>query len=144
MDAVQVASVLVSIIAATSAIASQKAAAKASTKNEETKANATVRTAEESSRITMEKEAYDRARAYDTETIKRQDAEIAEIRSDNRHLNADIKMLHSDNEQLHEDNIRLRREIKLLKAKVARLEGRTVVNPRDIETDPMMEAQRGQ
>lgn len=80
MDAANIATIIVAVIAALSALASQRAAARASTRNVST-----------SSRVEMEKEAYDRARAYDTETIKRQDAEIAELRAEM----AEVKTKHS-------------------------------------------------
>lgn len=97
IDPIDIASVIVSLIAASAAIASQRAAARASVVN-----------TKETSRVDMEKEAYERARAYDTETIRRQDAEIEEIRASNIQLNDDLKILHADNKQLHTDNELLR------------------------------------
>lgn len=67
-----VVSVSVALIAALAAWASQRSAAKASTLN-----TLTV------TAVDREKEAYERARAFDTETIRRQDEEIAELRRDN-------------------------------------------------------------
>ena len=71
--------ILVAVIAALSAYASQRAAAKATTLNTST-----------TSRVDMEKEAYDRARKFDIETIERQDAEIAELRADKAALLREI------------------------------------------------------
>lgn len=82
MDITGIVSVLVAVIAAAAAVLSQRSVAKASTENANT-----------SSRVDMEKEAYDRARAYDTETIRRQDAEIAELREDNNRLTSEVKAL---------------------------------------------------
>lgn len=82
MDPVSVASIIVAIVAATSAYASQRAASKATTVN-------TITT----SRVDMEKEAYDRARSYDTETIKRQDTELDELRVENKTLQQEVRIL---------------------------------------------------
>lgn len=82
IDPVNVASLLVALIAATGAWASQRASAKASTINTAT-----------TSRVDMEKEAYERARTYDTETIRRQDAEIEELREENRVLREEVREL---------------------------------------------------
>lgn len=109
MDPINVASIFVSLIAAVAAYASQRAAAKASTKN-----------VEATSRVDMEKEAYDRARKFDTETIARQDAEIDEIREVN-------KKLRTDNEKLRLDNDQLREEVKSLRRRIAKLEA--LLNP---------------
>lgn len=78
--ATAVATVIVAIVAAGSAYASQRAASRASTLNTQT-----------SSRVEMEREAYDRARAFDTETIKRQDAEIEELRAEILELRGELR-----------------------------------------------------
>lgn len=75
-----IASIIVALVAALSARASQRSAAKASTTT---------------SRLDMEREAYERARAYDTETIRRQDVEIDELR-------AEIRDLRSQNRDLRQ------------------------------------------
>lgn len=97
MDPVEIASIIVAGIAAISAFASQKAAAKASEKN-------TITT----SRVDMEKEAYDRARAYDTETIRRQDEEIQELRSENQSLREEVNVLRARVARLEEGGIPLK------------------------------------
>lgn len=97
LDPVSVASLLVALIAAVGAWATQRTSAKASTTNATT-----------SSRVDMEREAYERARTYDTETIRRQDEEIAELRAD----------LRSAREELTS----AREEIRELKYKVNQLE----------------------
>ena len=110
----------------------------------------------------MEKEAYERARKLDTETIKRQDEELAELFANQKALNADIKLVNKENERLHgenriilEDNARLRTEVAYLRQRVVRLERglhpdtterlyerQTDTNPMGIPepapTDPMM------
>lgn len=91
MDPVNIASVLVALIAALAAYASQRAAAKASTTN---------------SRTDMEREAYERARKFDTDTIERQDAEIAELRAEIQQLRAEIDQLR--NEKRNTNTIELR------------------------------------
>lgn len=117
LSPVDLASIIVSIIAAGSAYASQRAASKASTKKVET-----------SSRTRMEEEAFERARKFDIDTIQRQDAEILDVLNKNKELNEDIKILHTDNLQLHADNEKLRidnkillEEVKQLRAEVALL-----------------------
>lgn len=113
-----IASILVSLIAALAGYASQRASAKAQTK-----------TAATSSRTELEKEAYERARAFDMETIKRQDGELAELRQHVKDLNADVKrvvsendVLHDENRQVLEDNNRLRTEVKALRMRFTRIE----------------------
>jgi uncharacterized membrane protein YccC len=82
--------IIVATIAALGAWAAQHAAAAAS------RANTLV-----STKLDAEKEAYQRARTLDVQTIERQDREIKELR---------------------EENQRLRDELKLVKARLARLE----------------------
>jgi predicted nuclease with TOPRIM domain len=145
-----VSSIIISIIAALSGYLASRASAKASVKNVAT-----------SSRVEMEKEAYERARKMDTQTIERQDAELAELFENQRNLNADIKLVNKENELLHgenriilEDNARLRTEVAYLRQRVVRLERglhpdaterlyerKTDTNPmlpESTPTDPMM------
>lgn len=89
-----------SVIAAFGAWAASKASQKAAITNSQT-----------TSRTEMEKEAYDRARKYDTDTIARQDAEIAEVREQNAFLNKDIKILNRENQDLREEVAMLRRRL---------------------------------
>ena len=106
--------VLIALIGAIGAYFTQRAAAKANSrdKQETTKADA-------------EKEAYNRALAFDKGTIEAQNKKIAELeaeserrkeeteqlREDNRHLNNDVKMVAQDNRDLHHENSQLRDEI---------------------------------
>lgn len=110
MDAGQVITLVVAIVAAGSAYASQRAASRASTMNVNT-----------TSRVDMEKEAYERARAFDTETIVRQDKEIEELRVDNRNLHEKVAVARAEAREARNDarqaqalNERLRERILLL------------------------------
>jgi predicted RNase H-like nuclease (RuvC/YqgF family) len=76
------ASIIVGIISGSSAYASQRAAARASTKNVDT-----------TSRTEMEREAYERARNYDTSTIQRLTEEIKELRQENKELRDEVLRL---------------------------------------------------
>lgn len=107
MDPGSIAAIIVSVVAAYGAYASQKAAAKAA------KANA-----ESTGRMKMEDEAYDRAREYDTETIERQGREIAELRAEKDQLKEDVKGLKQDNETLHDENRELKRKVEQLEAQM--------------------------
>lgn len=100
----------VAAIAALSAYASQRAAARATTINTTT-----------TSRVDMEKEAYDRARKFDIETIERQDAEIAELRKDNLDLHekvdvarSEARAARSEAREAHAEADELRKEIRAL------------------------------
>lgn len=140
MEPAVIASILVSLIAALAGYASQRSAAKASTRNVAT-----------SSRTELEKEAYERARAFDTETIKRQDAELAELRENQKHLNEDIKLVNAENYKLHdenklilEDNNALRAEVRALRLRVTRIQrgipenSTEPIREREIDTNPMI------
>lgn len=101
----------VAAIAALSAYASQRAAARASTMNTST-----------TSRVDMEKEAYDRARKFDIETITRQDAEIEDLRRDNKDLHekvdvarAEARAARAEAREAHAEADSLRRELITLK-----------------------------
>lgn len=74
--------IIVAVITGLSAYASQKAISKASTI-----------TAITSSRTDMEREAYIRARDYDTETIKRLDDDLDQLREENEELQIKIRAL---------------------------------------------------
>lgn len=111
MDAVNLATVIVAIIAAAGAWASQRAASKA------TRDNTMV-----GGRVDMEKEAYNRARAFDTETISRQNVEIDDLRVKNESLDKQVQEI----KNLHEV------EIRNLRARIARLERDTADNTEEI------------
>lgn len=113
-----------SAIAAFGAWAASRASAKAATKNSQT-----------TSRTEMEKEAYDRARKYDTDTIARQDAEIAEVREQNVFLNRDIKILTNENSELREEVAMLRRRLVRVERGLSPSEG--PIRERETDTSPM-------
>lgn len=85
MDKLNIASLLVAIVAALGAWSAQRASARASITNTNT-----------TSRVDMEKEAYDRARAFDTETIRRQDERILELEAEVQTLKSKIARLERD------------------------------------------------
>jgi len=60
----------------------------------------------------MEREAYERARNFDTETIRRQDEELEELR-------ARIRTVESHNTELRQENETLERHVQRLERKVA-------------------------
>lgn len=84
MDAANVVSLVIALIAAASAYASQRASARA---NKAARIES-ARIELENSRVDMEKSAYERARAFDTETIVRQYKRISELSREIRRLNA--------------------------------------------------------
>jgi septal ring factor EnvC (AmiA/AmiB activator) len=145
MDAGNIAAIITSLFALFGVWASSRNARKATEKNA-----VVVSTTElEKSRFDASKDAYERARKMDIETIERQDSEIAEIRDQNHRLNDDMKILHADNthlladnEQLRIVNERLRRENQELFERLERLERRgiTAAEPK---TEPMREVRDG-
>ncbi len=109
-----IASFIVSVVTGLAAYAAARSANKA-----------TVRNAEINSRTTMEEEAYDRARKFDTETIKRQDEELIEVREVNKKLSIEIAELQEANRKLahvQSENENLKDEIKNLNKRIERLE----------------------
>lgn len=111
MDAGSIVTIIVAIIAAASAIASQRAAARASTMNTNT-----------TSRVDMEKDAYERARKFDTETIERQDAEILELRADNRILHEKVAVAQSEAREARRESRECQAENRQLRERLAVLE----------------------
>lgn len=99
MDEGNVIAIFIALIAALGSWASHRATAKANSDN-----------AKASNRVEMEKEAYDRARKLDVETIERQVGEMAELQTKNRELSERNEELSS---QVHE-----------LQARVTQLEAR--------------------
>lgn len=96
IDPSAVASIIVSLIAASSAFASQRSAARAANVNTVT-----------ASRVEMEREAYQRARDFDVATMKRQDEEIAELlgnvvalKKENQEYRRDVQELRKENREL--------------------------------------------
>lgn len=79
-----IATIVVALIGGLVALATQRSAARA---------NQT--TSVESNRADMEKEAYERARAFDTATINRQTGMIEELNEDNDELRGTVRDLRS-------------------------------------------------
>lgn len=110
MDGGNIASILAAIVAALSAWAVSRSATKGANKAKEIEAQTT----RESARSNAESEAYERARAFDTETIARQatqiqelqralgerESELGQVRTDNGLLHADIRLVSTDNREL--------------------------------------------
>lgn len=118
MDAVNIATIVVALIAAAGAWASQRAASKAAVQNTVV-----------GGRVNMENEAYERARAFDTETISRQNHEIDELRKESIDLRKEHEACAreiSDMRAKHEV------EITMLRNRIARLERDTISNVEEI------------
>lgn len=111
MNAVNIATIVVALIAALGAFASQRASSKATIQNTQT-----------GGRVDMEKEAYERARGFDTETISRQDKELQELRTSHEACDQKVEDLKT----------RYEAEISMLRARIARLERDTVSNIEEI------------
>lgn len=73
--------------------------------------NASIKTSDNTSRVEMEKEAYERARKLDTDTIARQDTEMAELRTENQRLRKDNEALHAEIRELKERIIMVERRV---------------------------------
>lgn len=91
MEAKDIAGIIVTIVALLSAYAAQRAAAKASVSNTTT-----------TSRVDMEREAYERARAFDIETIARQDKDLIDLRARVRELEMEVKHLKDNPPHVHQ------------------------------------------
>lgn len=102
MDPVNIATILVATIAALGAWASARAASRAQRYN----ADASIA----NERMKAETEAFNRARAMDDRTIKRQDEEIDDIRAANAILKARVLDLEIDNERLRKRVVELERK----------------------------------
>jgi small-conductance mechanosensitive channel len=153
LESAAIASIIVSVIAALAGYASQRAAVRATNKN----AASSSRTELDKTRTEAEKEAYQRARAFDMETIQRQDAELEELRANQRTLNEDIKLVNRENTRLHsenrdvleqhrhvlEDNEALRAEVRALRMRFTRIERKyptdeVPIQERATDTNPML------
>lgn len=74
------------------------------------------------SRVDMEKEAYDRARKFDIETIERQDAELAELRRDLTEANELINVARAEARAARAEVREMRMEKDRLRERIAVLE----------------------
>lgn len=120
MNAATWVGVLVAVISAAAAFASQRSAAKASTMNTDT-----------TSRVEMEKEAYNRARAFDTETITRQDKRIEELERDNITLHEQMAVARSEARTARAEARAAHAENALLRERIAVLERDHPHNPHE-------------
>lgn len=82
MTAIDFGAILVALIAALGAWAAQRSATRASKFNTET-----------SGRLEAERNAYERARAFDVDTIKRQAKELESLRAHNHKLEKELKQV---------------------------------------------------
>lgn len=94
LSAIDIGGIIVALVAAIGAWLSQRAASKA------TFTNNTV-----TSRLDAEKEAYERAREFDTETIRRQTDEIARLRMENSDLKAKLNQMNERLERLESTSV---------------------------------------
>lgn len=126
MDGGNIASILAALVAALSAWAVSRSATRGAQKAKEIEAQ----TARESARSSAESEAYERARAFDTETITRQErkieslekaladreSELGQVRTDNGLLHADVRMNSQEVRDLHAELTEAHRIIENLRA----------------------------
>src|SRR5690349_13999320 len=118
MEKLGIASIIISLIAALGGWAAARESRKATTTNTVT-----------SGRVEMEKEAYERARALDTETIRRQEEKIDKLEEEAEEADRDIQQLHYANDQLRQqnerlvaDNRRIREALTELQVRVTRMQ----------------------
>lgn len=82
-----------------------------------------------STRVDMEKDAYERARKFDTDTIARQDAEILELRTDNRDLHEKIAVARTEAREARREAREAQAENHALRERIAVLESDHPHNP---------------
>ncbi len=109
MDASNIATIVISLIASITAVATNRSANKA------TRANA-----ELESKTTIEADAYNRARKFDTDTIARQGEEIRELRETNEKQEEEIR---TSKVRFEEEIEKLRKRIKDLEDELHTLNG---------------------
>ena len=103
MKGTEWAAIIVALISVISAVLAGRSARKAAQYDSDA--------AITNSKTVAETEAYNRARKMDLETIQRQDAEIDEIREQNRKLRERVRELADDNYNLREQNRNLLRRV---------------------------------
>ena len=111
MDWGDVVSLGVAMIAAVGMYASHRSSARASTISSETMA-----------KLDAEKEAYNRAREHDVETIQMQKEEIKELRADNRDLHEKIGVARAEAREARREAREAHAEADRLRSRVALLE----------------------
>lgn len=82
MNAIDISAIAIAIIALGSSWVTARTSSKATTINNETNA-----------RVEMEKEAYNRARDFDINTIERQNEQIEKLQRENRELKETVRVL---------------------------------------------------
>lgn len=82
MNAIDISAIIIAIIALGSSWVTARTSSKATTINNETNA-----------RVEMEKEAYNRARDFDINTIERQNEQIEKLQRENRELKETVRVL---------------------------------------------------
>ena len=118
MEFANIVTIIVAVVASGSAYASQRAASRASTMNINT-----------TSRVDMEKDAYERARKFDLETIARQDAEIDALRRDNVQLHEKIDIARREAREARREVREVRLEKERLRERIAVLENHDPLSP---------------
>lgn len=124
MNSVGIVSIVISVVAALGAWLSARESRKANT------TNTTV-----SGRVEMEKEAYERARTYDKDTIERQNKEIRELREELEDTEIELRQLHHANAQLDERNERLEDANRKTRESLAELQHRFTRFQRGMDPD---------
>jgi septal ring factor EnvC (AmiA/AmiB activator) len=93
MDASNIATIVISLIASATAVWTNKNANKAATQN---------------AKVNVEAEAYNRARKYDTDTIAHQGDEIKELREANAKLEEEVR---TSKARFEEESAKMRKRI---------------------------------
>jgi len=113
-----IASIVIALIAAGGSYLGYRATAKAEK-----------HTVDTTSRVEMEKDAFQRARAFDIQTIERQDREMEELVAANQELkqkndaqDKEINQLHIENRDLRNKNDALERKVDHPENRISRLE----------------------
>lgn len=107
MPGLDYAAIIISLIAAFGMVSSARASSKASTKN---------------AKAETEKEAYVRAREFDTETIERQKNQLKELREHDEKKAKQIKELRAEVGAVKSENSELRAELRRHEQRIHELE----------------------
>lgn len=126
-NGVGIASIIISVITALGVWLSARESRKATTTNTTA-----------SGRVEMEKEAYERARALDVQTIERQERRILELEEEARETEIEFKQLHHANANLEDRSDRLSSENRALRESLHELQVRVTrvqrgMNPESTE-----------
>jgi TolA-binding protein len=140
MEKLGIASVIISAITALGVWLSARESRKATTTNTTS-----------SSRVEMEKEAYERARALDVQTIERQERRINELEEEADETEIELTQLHTANANLEDRSDRLASENRQLREALHELQLRVTrvqrgMNPesteririRETDTNPIL------